>query len=88
MAIVGFSDRGCADQVSVDAGPIRRLSVRTAHAYWLREAGREDREYAKNKGAPSPHPLFARARPQKTVPREKWGMGISAIRLNSIFAGS
>ena len=39
--VLGCGDRGCADQLSVDAGPVRRLPVRTAHAYWFREGERD-----------------------------------------------
>jgi hypothetical protein len=39
--VLGCGDRGCGDQVSVDAGPVRRLPVRTAHAYWFREGERD-----------------------------------------------
>ena len=39
--IVGCGGRGCGDQLSVDAGPARRIPLRTAHAYWLRAEERE-----------------------------------------------
>jgi len=40
-AVLGCGDRGCADQVSVDAGPVRRLPMRTGHAYWFRKGERD-----------------------------------------------
>jgi len=40
-AVLGCGDRGCADQVSVDGGPVRRLPLRTAHGYWFREGERD-----------------------------------------------
>jgi len=36
-AVLGCGDQGCGDQMSVDAGPARRLPVRTALAYWFSE---------------------------------------------------
>jgi hypothetical protein len=35
-AVLGCGGRGCADQLSVDGAPLRRLPMRTAHAYWLK----------------------------------------------------
>jgi hypothetical protein len=35
--LLGCGDQGCGDQLSVDAGPVHRLPVRTALAYWFRE---------------------------------------------------
>jgi hypothetical protein len=40
-AVIGCGERGCSDQVSVDAGPARRLPLRTAHAYWSRKSERD-----------------------------------------------
>lgn len=40
-ALLGCGDRGCGDQLSVDAGSARRLPVRTAHAYWFRPGERD-----------------------------------------------
>ena len=34
--VLGCGDRGCGDQLAVDAAPERRLPVRNAHAYWFR----------------------------------------------------
>ncbi len=39
--VLGCGERGCGDQLSVDAGPARRLPLRTAHAYWFK-AGERD----------------------------------------------
>lgn len=39
-AVIGCGKRGCGDQLSVDAGPVHRLPVRTAHTYWLKERDR------------------------------------------------
>jgi hypothetical protein len=39
--VLGCGDRGCGDQLSIDASPPRRLPLRTAHSYWLKTAGRE-----------------------------------------------
>lgn len=39
--VLGCGGRGCADQVSVDAGPVRRLPLRIAHVYWLSEGDRD-----------------------------------------------
>lgn len=39
--VIGCGDRGCSDQLSVDAGPARRLPLRTAHAYWSRKGERD-----------------------------------------------
>jgi hypothetical protein len=39
--VLGCGDRGCADQVSADAGPARRLPVRIAHVYWFRQGERD-----------------------------------------------
>ena len=39
--VLGCGDRGCGDQLSVDAGPVRRLPVRTVHAYWFRKGERD-----------------------------------------------
>lgn len=39
--VFGCGDRGCGDQLSIDASPPRRLPLRTAHSYWLKTAGRE-----------------------------------------------
>jgi len=41
VAVLGCGDRGCGDQLSVDAGPIRRLPMRIAHAYWFKEGERD-----------------------------------------------
>ena len=35
--VLGCGDRGCADQVSVDSNPARRLPVRSANVYWLKK---------------------------------------------------
>lgn len=42
MAVLGCGDSGCGDQLTVDAGPVRRLPLRNAHAYWFREGERAD----------------------------------------------
>lgn len=39
-AVLGCADRGCPDQVAVDAGAVRRLPLRTAHVYWMSAATR------------------------------------------------
>jgi hypothetical protein len=39
--VLGCGERGCGDQLSVDAGPARRLPVRTAHGYWIAAGARE-----------------------------------------------
>ena len=39
--VLGCGDRGCADQLSVDAGPVRRLPVRTPSVIWYREGERD-----------------------------------------------
>ena len=39
--VLGCGDRGCGDRLSVDAGPVRPLPVRTAHAYWFTAAEKE-----------------------------------------------
>jgi len=39
--VIGCGERGCGDQLSVDAVPARRLPVRTAHAYWLKARDRD-----------------------------------------------
>lgn len=38
--VLGCGDRGCGDQLSIDASPPRRLPLRTAHAYWLKATER------------------------------------------------
>jgi hypothetical protein len=40
-AVLGCGDRGCGDQLAVDAAPARRLPLRNAHAYWFREGERD-----------------------------------------------
>lgn len=40
-AVLGCGGTGCSDQVSVDAGPVRRLPVRTAHSYWFKDDKRD-----------------------------------------------
>jgi hypothetical protein len=37
MVVLGCGDRGCGNQLSVDAGPPRWLPVRNAHAYWFKQ---------------------------------------------------
>ena len=37
MVVLGCGDRGCGNQLSVDAGPVRRLPVRNAYTYWLKQ---------------------------------------------------
>jgi hypothetical protein len=37
MVVLGCGDRGCGDQLSVDAGPARRLPVRNAYAYRIKQ---------------------------------------------------
>jgi len=39
--VMGCGNRGCPDQLSVDAGPVRRLPLRTAHAYWFKPGQRD-----------------------------------------------
>jgi hypothetical protein len=39
-AVLGCGERGCADQLTVDQGDTRRLPVRLAHVYWLKQANR------------------------------------------------
>lgn len=39
--ILGCGDRGCGDQLAVDSGPVRRLPVRNAHAYWIGESEKD-----------------------------------------------
>lgn len=38
--VLGCGPRGCADQLSTDGGPPRRLPLRTAHSYWLKPEDR------------------------------------------------
>lgn len=33
--VLACGERGCADRLSVDGGPVRRLPLRTAHGYWI-----------------------------------------------------
>jgi hypothetical protein len=39
--VLGCGDRGCGDQLTVDANPPRRLPLRVAHVYWLKTLERE-----------------------------------------------
>ena len=39
--VMGCGERGCGDRLSVDAGPARRLPLRTAHGYWLKPGARD-----------------------------------------------
>jgi hypothetical protein len=65
--VLGCGGRGCADQLLVDAGPVRRLPVRTAHVYWIsateRDAWLQDTE------------------PHGTDPKMPWLEALVAIEL-------
>ena len=39
--VLGCGDRGCGDQLALDAGQPRRLPLRVANAYWFREGERD-----------------------------------------------
>ena len=39
--VLGCGNSGCPDQLSVDAGPVRRLPLRIAHVYWFRDGERD-----------------------------------------------
>lgn len=41
IAILGCTDKGCSDQLSVDKGAIRSLPLRNAHAYWFQKDERD-----------------------------------------------
>ena len=42
LVVLGCGDRGCGDQLTVDAESARRLPLRNAHTYWLRN---DERSY-------------------------------------------
>lgn len=65
--VLGCGDRGCADQVSVDARPVRRLPLRTAHGYWFTNGERDS--------------WLEGVEPQGVTPRTPWIEALVALKL-------